>query len=308
VPADRGGGRREAGSITPFAASDGRPGENYERSRPGYPRDAVACLVAELGITRDSLVLDLGAGTGKLTRELTATGARVIAAEPVRWQYLKSRRRAPGAHVVAAAAEGLPLVSGSLDVVTVAQAFHWFDTDRALAEIHRVLRPGGHLGLIGYRFDHSVPWVARLSALTNRHRDSRRRRILARVEGAWALAANMAPELTGRRPLYSRSPWPEVFASSALFSAAGQRLFRHEHEVDFETLLRRFGIKKTKLSDEERRRLEAKAQKVVAKLPSPVRLPYLVRFFWYRRCDTSVPIATRRSPELLRPAARTDLV
>jgi SAM-dependent methyltransferase len=119
--------------------------EAYERGRPGYPSEAIDWLVTELGIGPGATVVDLAAGTGKLSRELAGTGATVVAVEPL------ERMRAliePPIRAVEGTAEEIPLDDALADVVTVAQAFHWFDGERALAEIHRVLRPAGHLALV----------------------------------------------------------------------------------------------------------------------------------------------------------------
>jgi SAM-dependent methyltransferase len=93
-------------------------------------------------------VIDLAAGTGKLTRQLVPTGATVIAVEPLDEMRAKLEQALPDVEAVEGTAESMPLPDASADAVTVAQAFHWFDVDGALAEIHRVLRPGGSLALI----------------------------------------------------------------------------------------------------------------------------------------------------------------
>jgi ubiquinone/menaquinone biosynthesis C-methylase UbiE len=117
----------------------------YERGRPGYPKAAIDWLDERLGLGSGAEVVDLAAGTGKLSGALRAAGAEVVAVEPL------ERMRAliePPIRAVEGTAESIPLPDGSADAVTVAQAFHWFDGERALAEIHRVLRPGGHLALL----------------------------------------------------------------------------------------------------------------------------------------------------------------
>lgn len=122
--------------------------ELYERIRPTYPEDAVDWLVEQLGVGARSTVLDLGAGTGKLTRMLTPRAARVIAVEPGPEMLAQLKRAMPGAEALLGAAESIPLANDSVDAVVCGQSFHWFRTDEALREIQRVLRAGGGLGLI----------------------------------------------------------------------------------------------------------------------------------------------------------------
>jgi SAM-dependent methyltransferase len=133
--------------------------EAYERARPGYPEEAVRWLT---GVEpRD--VVDLGAGTGKLTRSLVALGHRVTAIEPLPEMLELLVAAAPGAFDLLGSAEVIPLPDASADVVTAAQAFHWFDHEVALPEIARVLRPGGRLALVWNTRDDREPWAARLS-------------------------------------------------------------------------------------------------------------------------------------------------
>jgi SAM-dependent methyltransferase len=125
----------------------GRASDAYERSRPGYPPEAIAWLAESLGLAEGRTVVDLAAGTGKLTAALAATGARVIAVEPVSEMLAVLRERVPDAEPSAASAEATGLPDDCVDAVTVAQAFHWFDGAAALNEIDRILRPGGRLAL-----------------------------------------------------------------------------------------------------------------------------------------------------------------
>src|SRR5205085_3090841 len=113
----------------------------YERGRPGYPREAIDELVRRLRIEPGTRVLELAAGTGKLTREVVPTGASVVATEPVEGMRRELRRQLPEVPVAAATAEAIPFRDASFDAAVVAQAFHWFHGPRALAELHRVLRP-----------------------------------------------------------------------------------------------------------------------------------------------------------------------
>jgi SAM-dependent methyltransferase len=141
------------------ARSFGAAVDSYERARPGYPDDAVEWLVPA-GAQR---VLDLGAGTGKLTRSLVARGLDVVAVEPIDEMRASLAASLPEVEAVAGTAEEIPLPDDSVDAITVAQAWHWVDPERATAEAARVLRPGGTLGLIWNRRDERVDWVKRLS-------------------------------------------------------------------------------------------------------------------------------------------------
>ncbi len=138
------------------AGAFARVADEYERGRPGYPREAIAWLLGEQALD----VLDLGAGTGKLTRALLAAGHRVIAVEPLPEMRAILAERLPEALTLAGSAEALPLKDASVDAVAVGAAFHWFDGPAALAEIRRVLRASGTLGLLGNAFDATVGWVA----------------------------------------------------------------------------------------------------------------------------------------------------
>ncbi|HET9461782.1 MAG TPA: class I SAM-dependent methyltransferase [Gaiellaceae bacterium] len=133
----------------------------YERGRPGYPDEAVRWLAGEA--PRD--VVDLGAGTGKLTRSLVALGHRVTAVEPLDEMRAELEAALPGVPALAGRAESVPLPDSSTEVVTCGQAFHWFDHGIALSEIARVLRTGGRLALVWNSRDDRDPWMARLSAI-----------------------------------------------------------------------------------------------------------------------------------------------
>ena len=156
------------------AAGFGNAAAAYERGRPSYPDHAVAYLAAELGLGPATRVLDLAAGTGKLTRLLVEGGADVVAVEPVAAMRTVLAEAVPGVPALEGTAEAIPLPDGSVDAVTVAQAFHWFDAGTALAEIHRVLRPGGGLGLIWNARGATSEWVAVLRGLVHAVRGSDR--------------------------------------------------------------------------------------------------------------------------------------
>lgn len=143
--------------------------DNYVRGRPDYPPEVAGWLRDTLGLGPGRTVLDLGAGTGKFTRRLVDTGAHVIAAEPVAAMLAKLSASLPQVDTLAVTADALPLPDESVDTVVCAQSFHWFATSAALAEIRRVLKPGGRLGLIWNMRDASIGWIAQLDAIVNRH-------------------------------------------------------------------------------------------------------------------------------------------
>jgi ubiquinone/menaquinone biosynthesis C-methylase UbiE len=134
----------------------------YERARPDYPAEAIAHLEATAHITGGSRVLDVAAGTGKLTRALHRHGAVCLAVEPSTSMRAVFRLAVPGVAAAGGTAEMIPVAGGAMDAVVVGQAFHWFDPSRALSEIVRVLRPEGWLALIWNERDESDLAMAEL--------------------------------------------------------------------------------------------------------------------------------------------------
>ncbi len=186
------------GPFTAFAEVAGA----YERGRPTYPEEAVRWLLGDE--PRD--VVDLGAGTGKLTRALVALGHRVTAVEPLTEMRAELEAAVPGVAAVSGNAESMPLEDASADVVTCAQAFHWFDHAVALPEIARVLRPGGSLALVWNSRDDREPFVAQLS------------------------------EIIGNETVGPADVSAPIVASH-LFETVETALFRFEQPLDRETLL-----------------------------------------------------------------------
>jgi SAM-dependent methyltransferase len=131
----------------------------YERGRPSYPPEAVDWLLAPTDNWDAHDVLDLGAGTGKLTTRLVERGLHVIAVDPIAEMLDMLRTALPETPALLGSAEQIPLPDDSVDAVLVAQAWHWFDSDRAAAEIARVLRPGGRLGVLWNTRDERLGWV-----------------------------------------------------------------------------------------------------------------------------------------------------
>jgi ubiquinone/menaquinone biosynthesis C-methylase UbiE len=143
------------------AASFDRAADVYDAARPSYPADAVSWLLDGA----DDPVVDLGAGTGKLTAALVDRGREVVAVDPSPEMLRVLRERLPEVTAHEGTGERLPLPDASAGVVLVAQAWHWMDPERAIPEVARVLRPGGRLGLVWNERDESIGWVRELGEL-----------------------------------------------------------------------------------------------------------------------------------------------
>jgi SAM-dependent methyltransferase len=139
----------------------------YERGRPSYPPEAIDWLLP----ARAGDVLDLGAGTGKLTTRLVERGLDVVAVDPIPEMLEVLRRTLPNTTALLGTAEEIPLANNSVDAVLVAQAWHWFDPARAIPEVIRVLRPGGRLGLVWNTRDERLGWVRELGHIIGRDGD-----------------------------------------------------------------------------------------------------------------------------------------
>jgi SAM-dependent methyltransferase len=176
--------------------------QTYVRGRPGYPAELLPWLTGDLGLQAGRACVDLGAGTGKFTALLVQTGAEVIAVEPVAEMRRQLVADLPGVRALEGTAEAIPLPEASAHAVLCAQAFHWFANARTLEEIHRILVPGGRLGLVWNVRDESVGWVAALTEI-------------------------MAPYETGT-PRYHTGQWRQTFTGQR-FSALEETCFPHQH-------------------------------------------------------------------------------
>ena len=192
----------------------GSAADRYERGRPGYPADAIAFLIAELSIAPGRTVVDLAAGTGKFTAAIASTGARIVAVEPVTEMRGVLERNIPGVEALDGTAEDMPFQDASVDAIVVAQAFHWFDGDRAIPEIRRVLPDGGGLGLVWNVRDETPAWSRRLTEIFDR--------------------------LAGPRdPRHKHGAWRGAFERTDAFTPLEHRSFEHAREVDREAFLDR---------------------------------------------------------------------
>ncbi len=158
-------------TLHPLAAQFAAVADSYHRGRPEYAPAVVGALAAELGLAPGAPVIDLAAGTGKLTRALLAAGLDVVAVEPQAPLRELLVAGVGAQRVFDGLAERLPFPDASVDAVTVADAFHWFDQQAALAEIRRVLRPGGGLAVLSTAPDWSgASWAHEVGALIQRTR------------------------------------------------------------------------------------------------------------------------------------------
>lgn len=215
----------------------------YEQARPGYSDAAVAHLVDGLRLSPGGTVVDVGAGTGKLTRALTGSGAHLVAVEPVRAMRKIFAAVLPEVPVLGATAEALPLRGGSVAAVAIGQAFHWFDAPAALSEIHRVLRPGGRLGLVWNVRDESVDWVAAITRLIDSH--------------------------VGSGPTFRSGAWHRAFDSTSLFGPLQAATFPNEQRVDVDGVLARVASISyiAALPEAERRRVADQVRVLLADHP-----------------------------------------
>ncbi len=153
--------------MTERSLSFGAQAAAYERGRPSYPPEAIDWLLP--AGARD--VLDLGAGTGKLTTRLVERGLNVVAVDPIAEMLEVLSAALPQTPALLGTAEEIPLPDNSVDAVLVAQAWHWVDPERAIPEVARVLRPGGRLGLVWNTRDERLGWVKDLGGIIGHEDD-----------------------------------------------------------------------------------------------------------------------------------------
>jgi len=224
----------------------------------------VTWLRVTVGLAPRRTVVDLGAGTGKFLPLLRATGSRVIAVEPVDAMRAALVAGNPEVEVLGGVAEDIPLEDESVDAVICAQAFHWFATTAALAEIRRILRPGGMLGLVWNVRDEQVDWVAALTQIID--------------------------PFEGNAPRYRSGAWRALFPSPD-FVPAGESCFRNVHEGPAEQVIvdRTLSISFiAALPPAERQRVGDRVRTLIAATPALVgkaivAFPYETVAFAFRR-------------------------
>ena len=238
---------------------------DYEAARPSYPPEVVAWLVDNLRIRPGRRVVDLAAGTGKLTRLLAPAGADLVAAEPVGGMRTTFRSVIPEVPIISTTAEQLAFRDASLDAVTVAQAFHWFDHDRAIAELRRTVRSGGRVGLVWNARDRSVDWVDQVWG------------IMDRVEK--------------RAPWRDHENWRDsAFRAMPGFGPLHSAEFRHEQAITPEAMVKRVAsVSHVAVLPENERAAVLDEVRVVLTTHADARgrtelaVPYRVDCFWFER-------------------------
>jgi SAM-dependent methyltransferase len=236
----------------------------YERSRPDYPPAAVEALVSRMDLRPGRTVLDLGAGTGKLTRLLVPSGATVVAVEPVEAMRARLEAATPSATSLEGTAEAIPMPDASVDAVTCAQAFHWFDAPRAFAELYRVMRPDGLLALIWNVRDESITWVRAMGDIVD--------------------------ELVGGEPRHKLELWLPEARRTPLFEYLELTETPHAQDLTPDGVIDRLRSISVVAAAPPERRADVEARvadlirtdTVTAGL-DVIRLPYTTRIHWLRR-------------------------
>lgn len=232
-----------------WAAQGFANGSLYDAARPSYPLEAIEFLVSSLGVDEQTHVLDLGAGSGIFTRQLFPYVGKITAVDPSESMRESLARNSPEVDVLDGKDTEIPLGDASVAAVFVAQAFHWFDVERSLAEMHRVLVPRGGLGLIWNERDESVEWVRDLGR---------------------------AMQWDVRQPYRAGTDFSEQIRRGP-FHNIERRKFSNEQILDHAGLYRRV-MSTSYISLMEGPELEAlmiAVERVVSKLANPVSLPYV---------------------------------
>ncbi|MEZ5865533.1 MAG: class I SAM-dependent methyltransferase [Geminicoccaceae bacterium] len=237
---------------------------DYVAGRPGYPPEAVDWLREVLGLAAGRKALEVGAGTGKFIPTLQQTGCAIMALEPIAEMREQLVRAFPDVRALAGTADSIPLPDSAVDAVVCAQAFHWFATPEAVAEMRRVLVPGGVLGLIWNVRDEDVAWVAALSAITDRRE--------------------------GDTPRYRTGAWRAAFPAPGL-AFIGERQVRNAHVGSAADVV----LKRTLsvsfiagLPADERAEVEREVRALISRTPElagdkDVAFPYRTSMYAYRK-------------------------
>lgn len=216
-------------------------------------------LAEQLDLRPGRTVVDIAAGTGKLTRLLAATGVRVIAVEPVAAMRERLTATLPDVRLLDGVAEDIPLDDASVDAATVGQAFHWFDGDRALTEIHRVVRGDGRLAVVYNRRPLEDPMHQGLEAIIG--------------------------PLRGRTPAHQSGRWREGFGRSRLWRAVEEVELPHVQLLDREGVVARVASISfvAKLPKDRQAVVLDQVRSIVKGRAEPIELPYVCELFLWQR-------------------------
>jgi ubiquinone/menaquinone biosynthesis C-methylase UbiE len=236
----------------------------YERGRPDYPAAAISFMVEQLRLKAGTTVVDIGAGTGKLSRLLVAAGAQVIAVEPVAAMRDQFAAVLPDTEILDGTAEALPLADASANAATAAQAFHWFANAKALAEIHRVLKPHGRLGLIWNNRDRTANWAREIWKLVERSE--------------------------GNLPRYHKGNWKDALHQYAGFHPTIEQSFPHAQRGDFTMVTDRISSLSfvASMNDDDRARLLGEVRQLLEHHPETrgkgiIEIPYRTDVYIYEK-------------------------
>ena len=246
-------------AIHPSAQGFRAAADDYERARPGYPEEARRWLSERLDLRPGRKVVDLAAGTGKLTRLLVATGATVVAVEPVAEMRLRLAAALPHVELLDGVAERIPLDDTSVDAAAVGQAFHWFDGDRALPEIHRIVRRHGRLAVVYNRRPLGHPIHEAIEAIIG--------------------------PLRSQTPAHRSGEWRAAFERTPFWASVEEVELANVQLLDCDGVVARVASISfiAALASDRRADVLAQVRTLVKGHPEPIELPYICELFIWQR-------------------------
>ncbi|WP_151750698.1 class I SAM-dependent methyltransferase [Acinetobacter bereziniae] len=239
--------------------------ELYQQARPNYPQAVVQWLIEDLALSPDSKVVDLGAGTGKFLPYLKQATPNIIAVEPVSEMLEQLKIVHPDVQTLQAKSDQIPLESESIDAVLCAQSFHWFANIETLNEIHHVLKPEGHLGLVWNQRDENIDWVKAL--------------------------ADLLATLEGDTPRYHSGQWKQVFENQFLFQLETTKVFSQLHTGTVENVVSKRLLSTSFIAampEQEQLKLKHKFEQIVSEYTGKqaqdeIDFPYVTYVYNFRK-------------------------
>ena len=241
-----------------------RSGNLYDGGRADYPHTAISQLLQGLNVSESSKVLELAAGTGKFTKQILPYVQNIIAVEPVYEMRKKFSKQLPDIQIVDGTAEKIPFADSTFDFVFVATAFHWFDYEKAIQEIHRVLKPKGGLGLIWNTWSKDIipPWLKEIREVIEPY--------------------------SKKAPRYKSMQWREAFYKTTLFTPLEERVYGHPVRLDINGVCNRMLSISfiAALPEEQFKEVERQLRTILKKHKTPqdyFEMPYQTDIFWCRK-------------------------